>query len=82
MDESRFGTPVPRHAEPSAAEPQAGAAADALEREVDDVERALARLAEGTYGTCEVCGTALGQAELEEHPAARLCTAHLPMGSV
>ena len=80
MDESPFGAPGPRTAEPSVG--GAAAAADALEREVDDVERALARLAEGTYGTCEVCGTALGPAQLEEQPAARLCTAHLPMGSV
>jgi hypothetical protein len=67
---------------PPSAEPYEGPGADALEREVDDVERALARLAEGTYGTCEVCGTRLGLDLLEEQPAARLCAAHLPMGAV
>ena len=57
-----------------------GPEADALEGEVADVERALARLAEGTYGTCEVCGTRLPPALLDERPAARLCEAHLPIG--
>lgn len=58
-----------------------GPGADALERDVADVERALERLADGTYGTCEVCGTRLPPAELEARPAARRCGAHLPIGA-
>ena len=74
MDEAAFTAPGP-----SAGPAFEGSGADTLEREVADVERALERLAEGTYGTCEVCGTRLSPALLEERPAARLCAAHLPM---
>ncbi len=54
-------------------------ALDALEAEVADVERALARLDAGTYGTCEVCGERLSDTVLQDRPAARFCPAHLPM---
>lgn len=57
----------------------AGVAVDALTAEVADIERALARLDEGTYGTCEVCGGRLSDTVLDERPAARYCAAHLPM---
>ena len=52
---------------------------DAVEAEMDDIERALARLEDGTYGTCEVCGERLSSETLHERPAARRCRAHLPM---
>ena len=54
------------------------AALDSLEAEVTDVERALTRLDDGTYGTCEVCRTPLSEGLLAESPAARWCDAHLP----
>jgi len=67
------------HFEELSADPLAGGAVDALESEVADVERALARLDDGSYGTCEVCGERLSEAVLNERPAARYCAAHLPM---
>jgi len=36
-------------------------------------ERALARLADGTYGVCEVCGTPIAKARLQAFPRATLC---------
>ncbi len=39
------------------------------------VERALARLDEGTYGGCESCGTAIPKARLQAFPRATLCVA-------
>ena len=54
-------------------------ALDALASEMDDIERALARLEDGTYGTCEVCGDRLQPETLEDRPAARHCAAHLPI---
>jgi RNA polymerase-binding transcription factor DksA len=54
-------------------------ALDAVEAEVRDVERALARLDDGTYGTCEVCGDRLAEELLAQAPATRFCRAHLPM---
>jgi RNA polymerase-binding transcription factor DksA len=51
----------------------------ALESTLDEVERALARLDEGTYGRCEVCGEELDDEQLSADPAARHCRAHLPI---
>jgi RNA polymerase-binding protein DksA len=36
-------------------------------------ERALRRLADGTYGDCESCGSPIGKARLEAFPRAILC---------
>lgn len=47
-----------------------------VEAELADVEHALRRLDEGTYGTCEVCGQAIPDERLEAMPAARLCLEH------
>ncbi len=41
--------------------------------ELADVEHALRRLEEGTYGTCEACGRPIASDRLEAIPAARLC---------
>jgi RNA polymerase-binding transcription factor DksA len=44
---------------------------DAIERDLADVESALARLDDGTYWTDEVTGEPLPAALLAEHPTAR-----------
>lgn len=66
----------------------ADAASDAFEREkdfsileqinaeLDDVERALQRLDDGSYGTCEACGGTIPDERLEVVPAARFCIEH------
>jgi DnaK suppressor protein len=38
-------------------------------------DRALARIEEGTYGTCESCGEPIGKARLQAFPRATLCVA-------
>ena len=38
-----------------------------------EVEHALDKMAEGTYGQCESCGEPIAQARLEAKPAARTC---------
>jgi DnaK suppressor protein len=38
-----------------------------------DVERALAKLEDGTYGLCDVCGEPIGEGRLEALPWAVLC---------
>jgi DnaK suppressor protein len=38
-------------------------------------ERALARIADGTYGICESCGNPIGKARLQAFPRANLCVA-------
>jgi RNA polymerase-binding transcription factor DksA len=47
-----------------------------VEAELNDVDRALDRLAEGSYGTCEACGLAIGDERLAVVPAARFCVDH------
>jgi RNA polymerase-binding transcription factor DksA len=47
-----------------------------VEAELADVEHALRRLDDGTYGTCEVCGKVIPDDRLEAMPAARLCLEH------
>jgi len=56
-------------AERGEAEALAGELRDAL----TDVEAAIDRLAQGTYGRCERCGEPINPARLEAKPAARRC---------
>lgn len=49
---------------------------DQLRRDLDDIEKALARMDEGTYGTCEVCGADIGEARLEVMPSTSFCIDH------
>ena len=44
-----------------------------LEEQVAEIEKALARVDEGTYGTCEACGKPIGDERLEVVPTARYC---------
>jgi RNA polymerase-binding transcription factor DksA len=44
-----------------------------IEAELADVEHALRRLDDGTYGTCEACGRPIDEQRLEALPATRLC---------
>ena len=37
------------------------------------IERALARIEDGSYGVCESCGEAIGKARLQAFPRAVLC---------
>jgi RNA polymerase-binding transcription factor DksA len=44
-----------------------------VESTLEEVERALAKFDDGTYGLCEVCGARIDRARLEVLPYARLC---------
>ncbi len=44
-----------------------------VRRELADIEAALARIAEGRYGTCLACGGPLGLQRLRAIPEARYC---------
>lgn len=52
------------------------ALAGQLREQLDDIEAALARIEDGTYGLCEVCGAPIGEARLEVMPATRFCIQH------
>ena len=49
---------------------------EALETSIDEVDEALQRLDEGTYGRCEVCGRDIGNERLVARPATRFCVEH------
>ena len=51
-------------------------AAKNLDAKLGDVERALEKLDEGTYGSCDVCGTAIGAERLEAIHWAVRCIDH------
>ncbi|HEY9556069.1 MAG TPA: TraR/DksA C4-type zinc finger protein [Acidimicrobiales bacterium] len=44
--------------------------------ELEDVERALTKIEDGTYGVCETCGKPINPARLEAIPTARFCIDH------
>jgi len=48
-----------------------------LERRYNDLNRALAKIADGTYGICEIAGETIEAERLEANPAARTCMQHL-----
>ena len=54
---------------------EAEALAGQLVETLAEIEDALAKLDDGSYGTCESCGQAIAPARLEAMPAARLCIA-------
>ncbi len=41
--------------------------------EIADIDAALRKLEDGTYGRCEECGQSITEARLEAMPAARYC---------
>jgi RNA polymerase-binding protein DksA len=47
-----------------------------LQDQLGDVEAALARIDDGAYGTCEVCGQEIAAARLEAMPSTRFCIDH------
>src|SRR5687768_10986121 len=49
---------------------------ESLESSLNDVDQALARLDEGSYGRCEVCNKPIGDERLEARPMTRLCVEH------
>jgi hypothetical protein len=52
--------------------PPKGASPEAV-RELGEIDAALARIADGTYGTCETCGGAIGRDRLRALPEVRRC---------
>jgi RNA polymerase-binding protein DksA len=49
---------------------------DGLQDELNDVEQALQRIQDGTYGLCQVCGEQISLERLEARPAATFCIRH------
>jgi DnaK suppressor protein len=45
-----------------------------VRQDLDDVEEAMRRLEDGSYGRCDACGTALSTEHLESRPASPRCS--------
>ncbi|HEY5891556.1 MAG TPA: TraR/DksA family transcriptional regulator [Acidimicrobiia bacterium] len=46
---------------------------DSIKAQLNDVDAALGRLADGSYGTCARCGAEIAQERLDARPASILC---------
>ena len=49
------------------------ALADAAREDLAEIQAALARLADGSYGTCQACSARISAERLAARPAARTC---------
>lgn len=47
-----------------------------LQARLSDVEKALKKIEDGTYGTCEVCGKKIEEDRLDAVPSAKTCKEH------
>ena len=78
-----FGSTTGDHYDPNFADSsqvtaergEAEALAATLGQTLADVERALVKIDNGTYGQCEQCGQAIPEQRLEAMPTARRCIA-------
>lgn len=50
---------------------------DTLEIRYNNIKRALGKIADGTYGICEISGEPIEEERLNANPAARTCTMHM-----
>jgi RNA polymerase-binding transcription factor DksA len=50
------------------------ASIDEVDGVLDEVERALSRLDDGTYGLCSSCGEAIDESRLAGRPTTQTCT--------
>ncbi len=48
---------------------------DVLNTRLEDINKAIEKMADGTYGICEICGKDIEEDRLEANPAARTCKA-------
>lgn len=48
---------------------------EGVQQTLEDIDAALRRIEEGSYGTCEICGEPIGAERLSAIPWARLCIA-------
>ena len=69
----------PAHGDPSARWSDWEAAlepiSEQVRRELAEIDAALLRIAEGSYGTCQSCGGPMGLQRLRAIPEARYCVA-------
>ncbi len=55
---------------------QLSALTAAARAQLQELDAAVKRVAERTYGVCEVCGGPIGDGRLDARPTARTCVVH------
>ena len=73
MDESQLDTQFADAAQTTAERDKDLRVIEKLRDQLDSVNRALDRIAEGSYGTCESCGTPIPEERLEALPYVTHC---------
>jgi DnaK suppressor protein len=73
VGEVEEGAPPVAGADTQPLERSSEASIDAVDGVLDEVERALTRLDDGTYGICESCGSAIEDRRLAESPTVLSC---------
>jgi len=73
VEESVQAVAAPVDATSEADEEAHRTAVDEVDALLDEVELALSRLDDGTYGRCESCGAVIADAQLAEQPLVRAC---------
>lgn len=76
LDDASFDENFADSGQVAAEQGEVQALANSLREQLDAVEAALAKLDDGTYGVCEVCGNAISDARLEAVPSSRFCIDH------
>jgi RNA polymerase-binding transcription factor DksA len=75
-DEPAFDEGFADSSQVAAEQGEVRALAANLQNLLTEVERALRKLDDGTYGACEECGQPIAPARLEAMPATRYCVQH------
>ena len=70
---------APHRDEPRGPEEAYASLLTAADRMLDEIDQALSRLADGTYGRCETCAQPIEDQRLIDQPTARTCLRHLPL---
>jgi RNA polymerase-binding transcription factor DksA len=71
----QFGKRAGDHTSDAVMQMERTVAAEQLDHLSGEIDRALAKLADGTYGRCDACGEQIGPERLEALPWATLCIA-------
>jgi RNA polymerase-binding protein DksA len=75
VDRSSFDEGFADSGQVTAERGEVQALAGTLRETLQDIDAALGKIEQGTYGLCESCGRPIAEARLEAMPAARLCIA-------
>jgi DnaK suppressor protein len=71
----QFGKRAGDHTSDAVMQMERSVAAEQLDHLSTEIDRALAKVAEGTYGRCDVCAAEIAPERLEALPWATLCIA-------